>query len=103
VDKWIEWHKNGKIKSKGLYDQQGLKTGKHIHWYDNGQKKSEGRYYLVEHKDFTGYAEGGKWVFWYDNGQKKSEGVYSGGVKREEWTYWDNNGNKTIKFEHRSI
>lgn len=111
---FVLWYKNGKMASKGLYDQ-GVAKGAWRFWYEQGQKKMAG-YYRSAKKEgqWTVWYENGRrmqkglyhngkregvWIFWYQSGKKKEAGRYSEGKPIEGWNCWDEYGHVTRKEE----
>lgn len=89
---WEFYHTNGKVKSKGSFNENQERTGWWEDYHDNGQLKEKTNY-------LNGKAQG-KSQNWYDNGVLASEGTYKNGEADGEWNYYYYNGlpRKTVHF-----
>lgn len=84
VGPWEFYHRNGKLRSKGSYNDNQDQTGGWEFYHDNGQLKEK-----------TNYANGkaeGKSQSWFDNGVLSAEGIYRDGEQEGEWKYFYYNG-----------
>jgi antitoxin component YwqK of YwqJK toxin-antitoxin module/Flp pilus assembly protein TadD len=84
VGPWEFYHINGKIKSKGNYNENQERIGIWEEFYDNSQLKSRTNY-------VKNNAEGNS-QSWFDNGVLSSEGDYRSGELNGEWKYYYYNG-----------
>lgn len=85
---WTDWYKNGKVRYKGSYNDEGNITGEWTYWDENGKVKSKGSY-----NDDGNRA--GEWTAWYENGEVEAKGSYNDDGKRTgEWIEWDESGEK---------
>jgi protein TonB len=87
------WHKNGKIASLGLYNND-KQDGKFQEWFDNGQLKSE--------KLFKDGQIEGKSLSWFENGQSQSEETFVNGKKEGKSLSWYNNGKQKSEITYAS-
>lgn len=86
--KWIEFYRNGNIKSI-INWKNGKLDGKYIIYENNGMKATE-----------TIYKEGkenGEYFLYYSNGNYRTKGAYSMGKPIGTWEYYDINGKLTGK------
>ena len=86
--KWIEFYKNGNIKSI-INWKNGRLDGKYIIYENNGMKSTEATY--KEGK------ENGEYFLYYSNGSYRTKGAYSMGKPIGVWEYYDENGKLTGK------
>lgn len=86
--KWIEFYKNGNIKSI-INWKNGRLDGKYIIYENNGMKSTEATY--KEGK------ENGEYFLYYSNGSYRTKGAYSMGKPIGVWEYYYENGKLTGK------
>ncbi len=84
-EEYLEYHENGQLKIKGMYDQNGERSGICTSFYDNGIKWSES-YYTEGTLD-------GHSVTFFPNGKVRYIGEYKNGEKIGRWTFKDEAGN----------
>ncbi len=105
----IEYHPNGKVKSKTT-EKNGKKHTLHINWGENGYKDWEAMWNeRGPHGPDTWWHENGeKWmqstikdgsthgvdIEWYENGQKRRQTMRKDGKKHGLVTEWYKNGDK---------
>lgn len=89
---WTEYHPNGKIKAKGVYDN-GVKIGDWIFYYPNEKVEQKGKY------DKKGRAQG-LWQWYYDSGKLLREENYLNGKREGPLTEWSDSGNVITKGEY---
>lgn len=68
VGPWEFYHKNGKVKSKGVFDKDGSRTGVWSYFYEDGTPKEVSRYELDK--------ANGKSESWFENGIRYSLSDY---------------------------
>ena len=88
--KWLEFYKNGNLKSI-INWKNGKLTGKYIVYDKNGKKSTEAIY-----KDGK---ENGKYFLYYSNGNIRTKGEYENGKPIGVWEYFDKDGKLTGKAE----
>lgn len=88
--KWLEFYKNGNLKSI-INWKNGKLTGKYIVYDKNGKKSTEAIY-----KDSK---ENGKYFLYYSNGNIRTKGEYENGKPIGVWEYFDKDGKLTGKAE----
>lgn len=81
---WEFYYPNGRLRSKGTFDNEGQRTGYWNYYYDNGQLK-ETSYYTNDMAD-------GKSSVWFDNGVTYSKSTYHNDKKNGEETSYYFNG-----------
>ena len=100
---WEFYYDNGRLKSKGRFDDEGKQQGDWIYWYANGQQKQK--------VFFSDNVLQGKGTTWFDNGNIYAEENYSNGgllngvqkyyfyngLLRKEETYRDDKRNGPAK------
>ncbi len=86
--KWINFYKNGNLKSIRNW-KDGKLNGKYIIYLENGNKVSE--------VDYTNGKENGKYIIFYPNGQLRIMGQYFEGKPIGTWKYFNENGKLTGK------
>ncbi|MBS9776002.1 MAG: toxin-antitoxin system YwqK family antitoxin [Fusobacterium sp.] len=86
--KWINFYKNGNLKSIRNW-KDGKLNGKYIIYLENGNKVSEVHY--------TNGKENGKYILFYPNGQLRIEGQYIEGKPVGTWKYFSEDGKLTGK------
>jgi len=113
---WKQWYTNGKLYTKGYYDNN-KRTGLHLTWNYDGKLESRCYYnnnckhglYEEWHGGsfFTkGYYENGKrygsWITWYNNKNILCQGQYEQDEKHGSWEEYNSNGNlkETQLFNH---
>ena len=82
---FTEYHPNGAVKMKGIYNDSLQREGLWISYYDNGNKWSES-YYTKGKKD-------GHSITFFPNGQIRYVGEYKNDLKTGTWTFYDEEGN----------
>jgi antitoxin component YwqK of YwqJK toxin-antitoxin module/Tfp pilus assembly protein PilF len=90
---WEFYHSNGRIKSKGVFNENGERKGEWWFYYDNGILKEISNY---DNGKVTGNTE-----IWYDNGLKYRKLLYKADEKDGEETSWLFNGmlNTVINYK----
>lgn len=68
IGPWEFYHKTGKLKSKGVYDKNGLRTGDWEYFYEDGSIKERTRFELDK--------VSGKSQTWFENGVRYSLSDY---------------------------
>jgi len=93
VGPWEFYHKNGKLKSKGSYNDNYDRIGTWEYYFDNGQ--------LKERTTYANDKPEGKSQGWFDNGIMSVEGMYKNGEQEGEWKYFYYSGlpSKTVPFK----
>ena len=84
-----EWHKNGQLKIKGIWQANIGPVGLFREWYENGQLKSENDYTT----DSKGDLDWGYQKDWHKNGQLQRETNYKDGEETSD-KCWDKDGNQ---------
>jgi len=85
---WEFYFHNGRMKSKGLLNDQGNKQGYWTFYFNNGA--------VEEQSTFEDGKAVGKSVSWYDNGIKSEEDQYVGGELDGDIRTWYYNGQPRI-------
>jgi antitoxin component YwqK of YwqJK toxin-antitoxin module len=120
VGPWRFYHKNGKLKQEGSYNDQGKPEGEWYWYYDDGSLLREEYYYLglldglmVEYsRDGQEIAKGefiegfqdGEWF--YIIGDSRIEGSFLDGRRDGLWKYWQLSGSgkeDVLRFRGRFI
>jgi len=84
---FIEYHPNGGIKMKGIYNDNLEREGLWMSFYDNGIKWSESYY-------SKGKLDGHSLTF-YPNGKVRYVGEYRNNEKFGVWMFYDDSGKLT--------
>ncbi|MBK7130211.1 MAG: hypothetical protein IPM74_16440 [Crocinitomicaceae bacterium] len=82
---YTDYHPNGAVKMKGIYNDSLQREGLWISYYDNGNKWSES-YYTKGKKE-------GHSITFFPNGQIRYVGEYKNDLKTGTWTFYDEEGN----------
>jgi uncharacterized protein len=80
---YTSYYFSGKIKSKGLY-QNNQAVGPWEYFYENGNLKMKGE--LKENSNF------GLWEYFYENGNLSMKGNLFDGMRQMEWTFYYESG-----------
>lgn len=83
---WIEWHKNGVIKSRGYY-HCSKEQGDYKSWDKKGRLATEGQ--------FSNGMKEGIWIF-YENGAKTTVGEYRNDLKNGVWGEFNEEGQRVL-------
>jgi len=75
----------GKIISKGIIDEKGIKKGPWIDFYENGSKKDQGNYSENKRK--------GTWTFYDKKNKIEQDGNYRNGRINGTWKWYYPSGN----------
>lgn len=87
---WKEFYTDGKIKSKGNYNN-GLKEGEWTFWFENGNVEQKGK--------FIKGKPNGNWVLYFDDKSVKKEEIYRNGLLDGQYKEYDRMGNTIARGE----
>lgn len=89
VGPWEFYHKNGKLKSKGVFDRNGARTGIWSYYYEDGTVKEISTYDMDK--------ANGKSESWYDNGIRYSLSDYKDdAIEGVEYLYYYNGNPRSV-------
>lgn len=89
VGPWEFYHQNGKLKSKGVFDRTGLRTGVWNYYYEEGSIKESSRYEMDK--------ANGKSESWYANGIRYSLSDYKDdAIDGVEFLYYYNGNPQSV-------
>lgn len=78
------YYENGKLQSKGEFDENGKRNGRWEYYFNNGKLWSVGEYK-------NGVMEGKKEVYW-PSGQMRYKGAFKGNEKSGHWIFYNEDG-----------
>jgi antitoxin component YwqK of YwqJK toxin-antitoxin module len=92
VDTFIHYHRNGELKARQIFNDDGSSRTK-MYW-DNGNIAAKGNFNKKKEKD-------GKWIYYFETGDKESEVTYSDGTMDGEKTDYYKNGQVLMEVEYK--
>lgn len=78
------YYENGKLQSKGEFDEAGQRNGRWEYYFNNGKLWSIGEYK-------NGVMEGKKEVYW-PNGKMRYSGAFKNNEKSGRWVFYNEDG-----------